>query len=58
MLISYAFNNWTKIEPIVQIVRTIKKDLEFQDYVHIIPSERWRKRVLNEIQQAKMVIVF
>jgi hypothetical protein len=55
---SYAFDNWTKIAPIVQTVRTIKKDLEFQDNVHIIPSERWRERVLKEIQQAKMVIVF
>jgi hypothetical protein len=58
VFISYSTEDREKIAPIVQIVRAMKKGLVFQDYLSILPGERWRARIMDALHHAKTVVVF
>jgi hypothetical protein len=58
VFISYSSEDRDKIAPIVQLVRSLKNGLVFQDYANILPGERWRERVMGAITQATTLLVF
>jgi hypothetical protein len=58
VFISYSTADRELLDPIVQLVRALKKNSVFQDYRSILPGERWRERLLEAVRQAKTVMVF
>ena len=58
VFVSYSSQDREAIAPIVQLIRAMKRGLVFQDYVSILPGERWHARVLDAIRQATTLVVF
>lgn len=58
VFVSYSSEDREMIAPIVQLLCAMKKGLVFQDYVSVLPGQRWREEVTRALHQAKTVIVF
>jgi hypothetical protein len=58
VFISYASEDRERIVPIVQTIRTMAPGQVFQDYLSIVPGERWRERILEALAEASTVFVF
>lgn len=58
VFISYSSEDRYRIEPIVQLVRAMKYDSVFQDFMSIRPGEKWADEIFAALAQCRTVLVF
>jgi len=58
VFISYSSEDRYRIEPIVQLVRAMKKDSVFQDFLSIRPGEKWANEIMDALEHCQTVLVF
>lgn len=58
VFISYSSEDRERINPIVQLVRAMKKGSVFQDFVSIRPGEKWANEIMKALAHCRTVLVF
>ena len=58
VFISYSHEDLDRIDPIIELVRALKRGLVFQDRRSIQPGKRWKPQLLKALRHAKTIIVF
>lgn len=58
IFISYSSEDRKCIEPIVGLVKAMRGDSVFQDYVDIRAGERWGQQLAQALQRCKTILVF
>ncbi len=58
VFISYSSEDRERIDPIVRLVRAMKKDSVFQDFMSIRPGEKWADEIMQALAQCRTVLVF
>lgn len=58
VFISYSSEDRDRIDPIVQLVRAMKKGSVFQDFVSIRPGEKWAEKIMKALEHCHTVLVF
>jgi TIR domain len=58
VFISYSSEDRDKIDPIVQLVRALKKDSVFVDFISIRPGEKWADEIIKALEHCQTVLVF
>jgi len=58
VFISYSSEDRDRIGPIVQLVRAMKKDSVFQDFISIRPGKKWAEEIMGALQRCRTVLVF
>lgn len=58
VFISYSHKDAKLISPIVQLIRSMRSDLVFQDTLSIKPGKPWESQLGDALQQSDVVIVF
>ncbi len=58
VFISYSHEDRDRIDPIVQLVRAMKKDSVFQDFISIRPGEKWANEIMDALEHCQTVLVF
>jgi len=58
IFISYSAVDREKIQPIVNLVRAMKKDSVFQDFVSIRPGEKWAHKIMEAVAGCRTLLVF
>ena len=58
VFISYSSEDRDRIDPIVQLIRTLKKDSVFQDFLSIRPGEKWADEIMEALKHCQTVLVF
>ena len=58
VFISYSSVDRYRIQPIVQLVRAMKKDSVFQDFINVRPGEKWADEIMEALEHCQTVLVF
>jgi len=58
VFISYSSVDRDRINPIVQLVRAMKRDSVFQDFMSIRPGEKWADEIMEALEHCQTVLVF
>ena len=58
VFISYSHKDAKLVSPIVQLIRSMRSDLVFQDTLSIKPGKPWESQLGDALQQSDVVIVF
>lgn len=58
VFISYSSEDRDRIDPIVKLVRAMRKDRVFQDSVSIRPGEKWADKIMEALAKCQTVLVF
>jgi hypothetical protein len=58
VFISYSSEDRERIDPIVKLVRAMKKDSVFQDFISIRPGEKWADEIMEALEHCQTVLVF
>ncbi len=58
VFISYSSEDKDRIDPIVRLVRAMKKDSVFQDFMSIRPGQKWADEIMNALRHCRTVLVF
>lgn len=58
VFISYSSEDRDRIDPIVRLVRAMKNDSVFQDFMSIRPGEKWAHQIMEALEHCRTILVF
>ncbi len=58
VFISYSSTDREFLKPVVTLIRSLRRDLVFQDYTDIRVGQKWEPQLLSALESAKTVVVF
>ena len=58
VFISYSHADTGRIQPIIDLIRTLRRGLVFQDKHSIKAGRKWRPQILKALKESDLVIIF